>query len=107
MGGGKREGVRSGHDHVGHVQMDASQSFFKGSNIQSASASPGPLGHGRWVPGGTLYSSSLSSRGFGQAEAASARADHPSDRQHGTDEKDRVERADRAAMWFESSPNPV
>ena len=65
----------------------------------------GPIGHGRWIPGGNMYkgapmySSPLSSRGFGQA-LPSAR--HPSDTREGFSNEDRVDRADRAAMWCET-----
>ena len=64
----------------------------------------GSIGHGRWIPGGNMYnvapmySSPLSSRGFGQADTPSARG-HPSDTREGFSNEDRVDRADRAAMW--------
>ena len=45
-----------------------------------------------------MYSSSLSSRGFGQADTPSAK-DHPSDVRKGLSEADKMNRAERAAMW--------
>jgi hypothetical protein len=48
-----------------------------------------------------MYSSPLSARGFGQADTPSARG-HPTDMREGFSNEDRVDRADRAAMWCET-----
>ena len=66
----------------------------------------GAVGHGRWVPGGTTFSTNASAgpaqAGFGHSMSLSP-GEHPSDTRKSRQEAERVERADRAFMWREMS----